>query len=542
MERKQKIILMHLDGVSNREIASKMHMSKDTVNKYVNEYDEQKRKVLELNREVDPNELIAAIIQEPSYNTENREARKITEAAIMEIKECLELNKRRAANGMSKQQMLKKDIYNYLKSKGFDISYSTVKRTINKITGNEKEAYIRQEYGPGEICEFDWGTVKLNINNSGYKAYQMAVFTSANSNYRYAKLYEKQDTVAFQESHADFLWHCKGTFSEFVYDNMRVAIRRFVGLTEKEPTTALLEMSIYYGFKFRFTNIRKGNEKGHVERSVDVVRNNVFCLPGSDQFTSLEAANIYLLNQCTEMNRCKISNGTIPAEVFKTEQKHMLPCPPKFECCVRTDNRVDKYATVVVNQSHYSVPDKLVGKMVAVKMYTDTISIFYEGNMVAKHSRSHKRSEWVIDIMHYLRTLAKKPGALKRSSALLQADTQIKKLYEQYYSSDSKTFLQVLEIIKEHGYETVAAAIERVRKVTPSDISFAKVKTICDHMRENTSFSSSNIIYIPDRLTELNKKTLSGYDKLFNTKEGVKQGWGKEGQGWGKEGGEALEN
>lgn len=34
---------------------------------------------------------------------------------------------------------------------------------------------------PGEICEFDWGTVKLDIGNAGYQKYQMAVFASGNA-------------------------------------------------------------------------------------------------------------------------------------------------------------------------------------------------------------------------------------------------------------------------------------------------------------------------------------------------------------------------
>lgn len=41
LTQKQRIILDHIEGMSNRAIAAKLHMSKDTVNKYVNEYEEQ---------------------------------------------------------------------------------------------------------------------------------------------------------------------------------------------------------------------------------------------------------------------------------------------------------------------------------------------------------------------------------------------------------------------------------------------------------------------------------------------------------------------
>ncbi|WP_323089044.1 hypothetical protein [Allobaculum sp. JKK-2023] len=39
-----------------------------------------------------------------------------------------------------------------------------------------------------------------------------------------------------------------------------------------------MKLSRYYGFHVNLTNARKGNEKGSVERSVNVVRNRSFAL------------------------------------------------------------------------------------------------------------------------------------------------------------------------------------------------------------------------------------------------------------------------
>ena len=72
LKRKQRIILMHLDGVSNREIAATMHMSKDTINKYVHEYDKKKKELLNLNPNQDPGEIIQEIVEKPKYDTSNR--------------------------------------------------------------------------------------------------------------------------------------------------------------------------------------------------------------------------------------------------------------------------------------------------------------------------------------------------------------------------------------------------------------------------------------------------------------------------------------
>ncbi len=54
-----------------------------------------------------------------------------------------------------------------------------------------------------------------------------------------------------------------------VYENMRVAVAKFVGRHEKEPTVALLNLRAHYGFAHRFTNCRRGNEKGYLLRLME---------------------------------------------------------------------------------------------------------------------------------------------------------------------------------------------------------------------------------------------------------------------------------
>lgn len=518
LTQKQRIILKHIEGMSNRSIAKELHMSKDTVNKYVTEYEKQKSELLFMNPEADPKELIQAIVEKPKYNSDNREPKRVTPEMIKAIEECLEINEWRRANGMSKQQMKKNDIHEYLvNKKKFNISYSTIKRLVKSIEDRHREAFIRQEYDYGDVCEFDWGTVKLDIGGSGYEAYQMAVFSPAKSGYRNAMLFKAQDTAAFQQSHAEFFDHCKGNFKMMVYDNMRVAVKKFVGLHEKEPTKALTELSIYYGFNFRFTNIYRGNEKGHVERSVEYVRRRVFSEPGCDRFDTLGDANRFLAMGCMRLNSQPMSNGTIPLEVIQEEQKHLLPHLPKFESCIYSENRVDKYSTIMVSQNHYSVPDTLVGKMVSVKTFADKIIVYHDNNIVAAHERSFKLHDWKIDIRHYLRTLHKKPGALRGSTALLQADTQIKYIYEHYYSGDAKTFLQVLEIIYEKGTYAVTAALKELELLSPIDMSADKVKVICEHRQEKKNCIT---VSYTDRLTEKSRNTLSVYDQLAALQSG----------------------
>ena len=84
---------------------------------------------------------------------------------------------------------------------------------------------------------------------------------------------------------------------------MKVAVARFVSKSEKVPTEDLLKISMYYGFNYRFCNTRRGNEKGHVEKSVEYIRRKVFSK--KDDFKTLEEANKYLEEQLGKLNSKK---------------------------------------------------------------------------------------------------------------------------------------------------------------------------------------------------------------------------------------------
>ena len=122
----------------------------------------------------------------------------------------------------------------------------------------------------------------------------------AKSNYRYAILYQRQDTLSFQESHIEFFEHLGRVPHLLVYDNMKVTVKKFLGKNQKEPTTALLGMEAYYGFDHRFCNVRKGNEKGHVERNVEYIRRKAFV--ENIEFSSIEQANKHLNTKLIELN------------------------------------------------------------------------------------------------------------------------------------------------------------------------------------------------------------------------------------------------
>ncbi|WCK53272.1 IS21 family transposase [Aneurinibacillus sp. Ricciae_BoGa-3] len=518
LRKKQEVLLMYLrEAKSQREIARETGIDRKTVSKYIKEYENKKIEVEQCGDSVHTGELIQELVEAPKYKVGIRQKRVMTKEIEQKIIRYLEENEQKRKKGLRKQLKKPIDIFEALEAEDIGVIYSTVLRTIRQLEKKTKEAFIKGTYLPGDICEFDWGEVKVKIAGK-WRKLQMAVFTSAFGNYRMAYLFMTQKMECFQEAHALFFQNTGGVYQTMVYDNMRVAVKRFVG-TEKEPTDGLMKLSLYYGFRHRFCNVRKGNEKGHVERSVEVVRRKAFAF--QDSFASLEEANEYLMKVCERRNRKSqpSQQNHTAEECLEIEQDEFLPLPPPFDAARIQNVRVDKYSTVVIDQSHYSVPDHLVGEIVKVKAYSNRIIFFHEEKRIAEHLRLTGCHEWSVHLEHYLETLKKKPGALAGSTALQQADKKIKSIYTTYYSSREKEFIELMQFLKEESsIAEIEQSITKLKKINASHVTTDKIKILCAKNREIKPLDSALSKETKD-ISEQSKAHLKMYDALFKTEE-----------------------
>jgi len=253
--QKIEILRLHfVEGKGKKQIARELKISKNTVKAYINEFLENKKELIK--EGVSKFELIENMVESPKYKCNGRPTIVMTDEVKEIINEFLIKNEKKKTTGNIKLIMKATDMHEELIEMGFDLSYPSVAQYVQKQKEIiiSQEAFIKQEYEFGEVCEFDWGDVRLVIGIDSIK-FKMAVFTLAKSGYRFAYLYRHENTEAFVDSHIKFFKHIAGVPKIMVYDNMKVAVAKFVGRTEKEATIALKQMSVYYGFKYRFCNI-----------------------------------------------------------------------------------------------------------------------------------------------------------------------------------------------------------------------------------------------------------------------------------------------
>ncbi|MGB9856478.1 MAG: helix-turn-helix domain-containing protein [Caldisericum exile] len=99
MDKQKIIIASFLEGKSKREIARETGIDRKTIRKYIKQYEEKRRELINIKEINNPQELIDSIVEAPKYNSLNRNKRKLTEEIIRRIKYYLEENEQKKKLG-----------------------------------------------------------------------------------------------------------------------------------------------------------------------------------------------------------------------------------------------------------------------------------------------------------------------------------------------------------------------------------------------------------------------------------------------------------
>lgn len=469
------IINLKLKGISNREIAKQLSIDRKTVARYWNEYQKATCDLENCDDNIDDIRAIQErIVEAPHYDSSKRIPKKYTDELDAYVDRILDAEEEKDSTlGEHKQNLTNVQIHEIVKDAGFDIGRSTLNGYLKIKREKRAEAFIRQEYDYGERTEYDFGEVKLVIDGIVQKCH-MAVLAAPAAKYRWGYLYDNEKKEAFMDSHVRYFQMMGGVPKEMVYDNMRNVVKRFIGRNEKELNPDLIKMATYYGFEINVTNCYSGNEKGFVESSVKKLRRELFTK--RYEFDSFEEAEAYMQEKLIEINK--------EADI-EEEKVALQPAKPPLELAELTENAVDKYSFVRVENNYYSVPDYLVGMNVKVKNYLREICIYAGTHLVARHKKVDGYGQIQADIFHYLDTLEKKPGAVKSSKAL-KSKKALKTIYDKYFTKRTKDFIVIL---KENADKSESDLIEILEEYGKTGIIYESQKesSITDNVSRHTN-------------------------------------------------------
>lgn len=474
---KNDILSLKRSGMSNRKIALKLNISKDTVNKYVKEMNDI-TKLIE--KETDQKEIIK--LQEKLVSAPVRKGVSIRKVFSGELKQRFyELLKQDEEKdlvlGLNKQKLTASLLHRKLRSEGFDVGITTIQIEYKRYKNKNREAFIKQQYDPGFRAEYDFHEVKVLIDGQVKKLYQ-ATITLPHSNYIFVKHYQNQKFESFIDSLVTFFEEINGVPKTMVFDNMRNVVSKLVYGGAKVYNEELIKLSNYYGFKIMTTNPRSGNEKGHVETSGKITRTELFTF--NYEFDTLADLRYYVENEMLSINKDKIK--------LSDEKVHLIKLPlARYELGRLENSKVNHESLIMVDSNYYSVPEKYVGSSVYTNVYLEHINVYnLKHELIATHNKKVGKGEYSIDIFHFTTTFTKKPGALLNSIALKQAPKVIQTLFHKYFTTKVKDFIKLINendiyelnelLIKlNNGYKLTSI---KSKEITIEDISLNQLDQI----------------------------------------------------------------
>ena len=73
--------------------------------------------------------------------------------------------------------------------------------------------------------------------------------------------------------------------------------------------------------------------------------------------------------------------------------------------------RVRKWSTIQAAGRTYTVPSRLIGKEVQLRLYADRVEVYYKDVLVERMERVHGEREASVNYRHVIGSLVRKPGA-----------------------------------------------------------------------------------------------------------------------------------
>ena len=128
---------------------------------------------------------------------------------------------------------------------------------------------------------------------------------------------------------------------------------------------------------------------------------------------------------------------------------------------------VDKYQSVAFDGNRYSVPRPFAFGLVTVKGFVDRVAIVSQGQVVATHGRSLEKSKMILDPLHFLATLDRKPGSLDHAPVFRDwglpacfADFRARLERQHGPAAGARQYARVLQLLTEHPLTRLSTAIE----------------------------------------------------------------------------------
>ena len=295
-------------------------------------------------------------------------------------------------------------------------SLRTLQRRVRDwraLHGPPKEVFFPQEHVAGREAAVDFThCTDLGVTIAGQALVHLLFhFVLSFSKWHWVQVAFGETFEALVRGLQGALWELGGATEVLRSDNLSAATHE---LPEggRSLTRRFAAVLSHYGL--RSTRIEPGesHQNGVAEKGNDLIKSalrQAVLLRGSREFMSVAQYEGFVREVVErEFNRYTTHR-------LAQERAHLRPLPSAAVPDYTTHQSVvRKWSTIHVGKRTYSVPSRLIGHTVEVRVHADVVEVRHGGHLVEQMPRLRGADEHRIDYRHVIWSLVRKPGAFAR--------------------------------------------------------------------------------------------------------------------------------
>ena len=286
--------------------------------------------------------------------------------------------------------------------------------------GPDKDVVLAQQHRPGEAAQTDFtSATELGITIAGQIfAHMLCVFVLPYSNWRWATVCLSESMASIRRGVQRALFQLGRVPEYHQTDNSTAATHRdrargdgADALSDRRFNTDYLAIMRHFGMKPRTTEVGAKEQNGDVESANGVIKRaleQALLLRGSHDFDSVDAWQQFIDQVMDKANRGRGQRLQKELDAMRALTVARLP---EF---VEVQVRVSEWSTIRVKRCAYSVPSRLIGNWVRVRLFEDRLEVYHGNQLQLACERFRGRGLHRIDYRHIIWSLVRKPGGFAR--------------------------------------------------------------------------------------------------------------------------------
>jgi transposase len=302
-------------------------------------------------------------------------------------------------------------IFQRLREDGYRGGVTILRDYVRRIRPTKRPVYLKLDFAPGECAQVDWGAYGTVAVGNTRRRLSFFVVVLAFSRQMYVEFTVSQTMEHFLACHEHAFAAFGGVPAKIMVDNLKSAVLQRLAGAAPVFNPRYLDFARHHGFAIEACNVARGNEKGRVESGVGYVKKNfLHGLELADFRTVHAAAQVWL----DTIANVRIHGATQqrPVDLLAQERAHLAALNPHPYDLAHTSTSVaSSQFRITLDTNQHSVPAAYAHRRLTVKAYPDRVCLYFDNQLIARHTRRYGRHEDIEDPDHAKGLIAQRSRA-----------------------------------------------------------------------------------------------------------------------------------